>query len=45
MEERTAELYLEFDAQRKRREAAEADQQDEADLKALEARIKRRGKK
>jgi hypothetical protein len=45
MEERTAELYLEFDAQRKKREAAEADQQDEADLKALEAKLKRRPKK
>ncbi len=45
MEERTAELYLEFDAQRKKREAAEADQQDEADLKALETKIKRRSKK
>ena len=45
MEERTAELYLEFDAQRKRREAAEADQQDEADLQALEAQLKRRPKK
>ncbi len=45
MEERTAELYLEFDAQRKKREAAEADQQDEADLKALETKIRRRSKK
>lgn len=45
MEERTAELYLEFDAQRKKREAAEADQQDEAELTALETRIKRRPKK
>jgi len=45
MEERTAELYLEFDTQRKKREAAEADQQDEADLKALETKIKRRPKK
>ncbi len=45
MEARTAELYLEFDAQRKKREAAEADQQDEADLKALETKIKRRPKK
>jgi hypothetical protein len=45
MEERTAELYVEFDAQRKKREAAEADQQDEAELKALENKIKRRPKK
>jgi len=41
MEERAAELYLEFDAQRKKREAAEADQQDEAELKALEAKLKK----
>jgi hypothetical protein len=45
MEKRTAELYLDFDTQRKKREAAEADQQDEADLKALETKIKRRPKK
>jgi hypothetical protein len=45
MEERTAELYVEFDAQRKKREAAEADQQDEAELKALENKIKRRPNK
>jgi hypothetical protein len=44
MQEHTAELYLEFDAQRKKREAAEADQQDEADLKALETKIKQRPK-
>lgn len=45
MEERTAALYVEFDAQRKKREAAEADQQDESELNALEAKIKRRPKK
>jgi len=45
MEQRTEKLYLEFDQQRKKREALEADQQDEADLKALEAKIKRRPKK
>jgi len=45
MEQRTAELYLEFDQQRKKQEAKEADQQDEADLKALENKIKRRPKK
>ncbi|TAE90514.1 MAG: hydroxyacid dehydrogenase [Verrucomicrobia bacterium] len=44
MEKRTAELYLDFDTQRKKREAAEADQQDEADLKVLETKIKRRGR-
>lgn len=45
MEVRTGELYLKFDQQRKRQEAIEADQQDEADLKALETKIKRRLKK
>lgn len=42
MEARTEELYLEFDQQRKKQEALAADQQDEADLKALETKIKRR---
>ena len=45
MEARTGELYLQFDQDRKRREAIEADQQDEAELKALETKIKRRPKK
>lgn len=45
MEERTGELYLQFDQDRKKREAAEADQQDEADLKALETKINQRPKK
>jgi hypothetical protein len=45
MEARTDELYLKFDQDRKRQEALEADQQDEADLKALETKIKRRPKK
>lgn len=45
MEAHTAELYLEFDQQRQTREAQEADQQDEAELKALENRIKGRPKK
>lgn len=45
MEAHTGELYLEFDAQRKQREAAAADQQDEAELKALETKIKHRPKK
>ena len=44
MEARTAELYLKFDQGRKRHEAVEADQQDEADLHALETKIKRRPK-
>jgi hypothetical protein len=42
MEERTATLYVAYDDQRKTRAAIEADQQDEADLSALESRIKRR---
>jgi hypothetical protein len=45
MEERTAALYRTFDAQRTQRDAIEADQQDEADLKALERTLKRRPKK
>ena len=45
METRTAELYQQFDLGRKRAEALEADQQDEADLKALETKIKRRPQK
>jgi hypothetical protein len=44
MEARTGELYLKFDQDRKRQEALEADQQDEADLTALETKIKRRPK-
>lgn len=44
MQTRTEELYRRFDQDRKQREAIEADQQDEADLKALEAKIKRRPK-
>lgn len=45
MEARTGELYRKFDQDRKRQEAIEADQQDEADLKALETKIKRRPQK
>ena len=45
MEERTGELYLKFDQDRKKQEATQADQQDEADLKALETKLKRRPKK
>lgn len=40
----TAARYLEYDQQRKREEAKEADMQDEAELKALEAKIKKRKK-
>jgi hypothetical protein len=45
MEERTSELYLKFDQDRKTQEAIKADQQDEADLKTLETKLKRRPKK
>ena len=45
MEERTGDLYLKFDQDRKSEEAIQADQQDEADLKALETKLKRRPKK
>lgn len=45
MEAQTGELYLKFDQNRKRQEAIQADQQDEAELTALEAKIKRRPKK
>lgn len=44
MEASTGELYLKFDQDRKAQEASKADQQDEADLKALEAKLKRRPK-
>ena len=44
MEEKTSELYLEFDQQRKEREALEADQEDAIDLKDLEQKLKRRKK-
>lgn len=45
IEARTGELYLKFDQDRKKQEATQADQQDEAELKALETMIKRRPKK
>jgi hypothetical protein len=44
MEERTGELYLQFDQERKTQDALQADQQDQADLKALETKLKRRPK-
>jgi hypothetical protein len=44
MEASMAELYLQFDQERKHQEALQADQQDQADLKTLEAKIKRRPK-
>ena len=42
MEQQTNELYLDFDQQRKSQQALAADQQDEAELKALENKIKHR---
>ncbi|MFN9623630.1 MAG: virulence RhuM family protein [Cyanobacteriota bacterium] len=42
MEVLTAELYQQFEQQRKKQDALQADQQDEADLQALEAKLKRR---
>ena len=45
MEARTGELYQQFDQDRKRTEAIAADQQDAAELQALEIKIKRRPKK
>jgi len=45
MELKTGELYLDYDRRRKAHEAQSADQEDEADLKALETKIKRRPKK
>jgi hypothetical protein len=44
MEARTAELYQQFDQQRRKQDALLADQQDEADLQALESKLKRRTK-
>lgn len=44
MEARTDALYLQFDQDRKRFDAIEADRQDEADLQALETKLKRRPK-
>ena len=45
MEARAGELYFQFDQDRKAQAALAADQQDEAELQALETRIKRRPKK
>ncbi len=42
MKKHTSALYLEYDRQRKIEEAKEADLQDDAELKALEAKIKKR---
>ncbi len=45
MESKTNALYLDYDQRRKKQEALEADQQDEAELNALENKIKHRQKK
>jgi len=42
MKQHTSALYREYDEQRKTRESKDADVQDEAELKALETRIKKR---
>jgi hypothetical protein len=42
MVERTGQLYLKFDQDRRRQEVIQADQQDEAALKAIESQIKQR---
>ena len=42
MERNTSALYLDYDQRRKTQEAQEADQQDEAALKALEQKLKHR---
>jgi hypothetical protein len=45
MEAHTDALYLQFDQDRKRQEAIQADLQDETDLNALEIQLKRRARK
>lgn len=45
LETKTSSLYLDYDQRRKTQESRIADQDDEADLKALETKIKRRPKK
>jgi len=45
MEHKLEPLYLDFDQRRKAEEARAADQQDEAELKALESKIKKRPQK
>lgn len=42
MEKQTKDLYLKYDQERKTREAIEADREDEAELKAIESKLKRR---
>jgi hypothetical protein len=45
METSTTALYLDFDARRKQQEALAADRDDEADLKSIESKLKRRPQK
>ena len=45
MEAKTSALYLDYDQQRKKQEAKEADAEDEVDLKAIEDKIIRRPEK
>lgn len=45
MESKTSALYLDYDKRRRAKEAQAADQEDEAELKALETKIKRRPQK
>jgi hypothetical protein len=45
MESQTSALYVDYDQRRKQQEALVADQEDEAELKALENKIKKRPKK
>jgi len=45
MESSTQALYVDFDQRRKQQEAMQADQQDEAELRALENTLKHRPKK
>jgi hypothetical protein len=44
MEQQIEPLFVDFDQRRKQQEAAQADRQDEADLKALENSLKKRPK-
>jgi hypothetical protein len=44
MESTTSALYLDYDQHRKQQEALAADAQDDAELNALENKIKRRPK-
>jgi hypothetical protein len=45
MATQTSALYLDYDQRRKSQETQAADQDDKADLKALETKAKRRSKK